>query len=351
MSTRITFLHVTIFPVVLILCLLSSPTFAQDDDSYLLKWSPETGRSYTYRVSTTGLLGDNYVGTAENFTIQFDSFDGGLYQVIAEGETVPDGARLGIRFQRSYWPDFPYTIDELGHTDVATGQPFPVFYNIPILPDGPVVEGTTWSGGPIGILPDPNVAAIPFTFDSTVTSISNYDGELCALIETTYEVALDDGAQSFMPFLGLVQGDPPSESEQAGQGAPIGGVVEDSRAHEAGIEPGDLIIEAEGQRIRAWGGLEEILPQLVPEVSLVLVVLRGEEEIDIEIAPEGVPLAWIAGTGGLRSTCYFSIERGIPLKTDLTSENLVFVLTNAEGVEIERDVSLHIVMEYLYGGR
>jgi membrane-associated protease RseP (regulator of RpoE activity) len=163
------------------------------------------------------------------------------------------------------------------------------------------------------------------------------------LIESDYTVALPPDAKSYMPFLGLVQGDNP---EQAGTGAPIGGVVENSRANLAGVQPGDFIIAAAGQRIRGWGGLEEILPVLVPEMPVLFRVRRGDQEFDISVAPEGVPLVAISGAGGLHSTCYFSLSRGIPLKTDVTSADLVFTLTNAQGETEEKEAYIQLVMEY-----
>jgi membrane-associated protease RseP (regulator of RpoE activity) len=150
-----------------------------------------------------------------------------------------------------------------------------------------------------------------------------------------------------MPFLGLVQGDEP---EEPGQGAPVGGIVENSPAAVAGILPGDLVTEAEGQKIRGWGGLEEIIPVLVPGKPVAFVIRRGEEDIEIEITPEAVPLAAITGTGGLHSTCYFSLDRGMPVKVDLVSRDLVFTLTNASGMSEERKAELHLTLEMKFSG-
>jgi membrane-associated protease RseP (regulator of RpoE activity) len=127
-------------------------------------------------------------------------------------------------------------------------------------------------------------------------------------------------------------------------------VVENSPAHEAGILPGDFIIEAEGQRIRGWGGLEEIIPVLVPEKPVDFRVRRGEEELEFVITPQAIPLTAIAATGGLHSTCYFSLEKGIPLKVDLVSRDLVFTLTDASGTSEERKVELHLTEEMKFSG-
>ena len=312
-----------------------------------LRWSPKQGSTYVYRVSTTGTHGERITGRTEDFTLTVDSVADGKVQFIATGEPVPDSAPLAYRFQRALFPVSRYTIDFFGNTEAAPGQPYPLFLNIPIFPDGPVSVGSKWTGGPVGIIPDINVGPIPFSFTSTYSSVSTYLQEECVVIDTDYKVALPPDAKSLMPFLGLVEGDTPKEP---GHGAPIGGVVENSRAHKADIQAGDLIVEVEGQRIRGWGGLKEILPLLVPEKPIKFRVSRAEKEFDVEIAPEGVPLVSITGVGGLHSICYFSTGKGIPLKIDLASTDLVFTLANAQGETEERPASMHITMEYQHGG-
>ena len=351
MSKRASFfpgLLVVLIAGALITPLLHAQESTDGDGPLLLRWAPDVGRTYTFMISQSGVHGDNIAVRSENFDMRIDAETDEGYRLIFTGETPSDSARLGFRFQRALWPEFEYTVDEYGHTVMPSGQPFPPFINIPVFPEDAVDIGDTWSGGPVSILPDPNAGAIPFTYSSTLTEFATFRGDRCAVIETTYDVALDDGAQSFMPFLGLVEGD---VGEQAGQGAPIGGVVENSRAHEAGIEPGDLITAAEGERIRGWGGLQEILPQLASGIPVEFSVIRGEEEMTVTVTPEGLPLAWLTATGGMTSTCYFSMERGIPLKIDLISEDLVFILTNSDGEEDTREADMHIVMEYQYGGR
>jgi hypothetical protein len=319
---------------------------AEDTDTSAgttLRWNPKVGSSYTYLLSSYGTHGEQITGRSEDFTVVANQVSSGGTEFIATGEKVPDGASLAYRFQRSLFPQSKYTVDSLGNTTTSPGQPFPLFINIPVFPKGPVSEGSVWEGGPAGIIPDTNVGPIPFTYTSKLTSIATYLGERCALIDTDYKVALPPDAKSLMPFLGLVEGDKP---EEPGHGAPIGGVVKDSRANKAGILPGDIIIAAEGQKIRGWGGLKEILPLLVPEMPVKFRVLRDGKELDIEIAPEGIPLVSIAGTGGLHSTCYFSLDSGVPLKVDLTSTDLIFTLTNAQGETEERPASMHITLEF-----
>ncbi|MFH1676374.1 MAG: PDZ domain-containing protein [bacterium] len=323
---------------------------AQDETpkSYLLRWRAEAGAKYAYLLSTSGLHGERIAMRSEKYEVNVTGVSDGTISFDAKGETVPDNARLGYRFQRSYFPDFPFTVSELGVTEAAPGQPFPVFVNVPIFPEQEVKIGDKWSGGPEIVLNDPNVGGIPFDYESTLSSVADFRGEDCAVIETDYTVNIPDETYSYVPFLGLVEGDKP---EDVGEGAPIGGVVDGSPAVEAGIEPGDFIIEAEGQRIRGWAGLKEILPLLVPGKPVELVVKRGEEKKKVELNPGGVPIANITATGKLHSVCFFSIVRGIPLKVDLSSEELVFILTDSEGNAEDRPADIHYVYEYQYGGK
>ncbi|MCX6646783.1 MAG: PDZ domain-containing protein [bacterium] len=347
-----------VFPLLIAFLLgfliLALPSTAQESssestsDTYLLRFNPEPGAVYTYSVSTSGNRGERIAVMSENYTLTVGD-EGELgFAIVAEGEDVPEGAALGYRFQRAYYPQFPYSINELGETDISYGQPFPPFINIPLLPEGEVGIGSTWSGGPVGILPDKNVGTIPFTYESTLTSVASFRGENCAVIETNYSVVMAEPVQSLRPFLGIVEGDPP---EVPGDGALVGGIVNGSRAEDAGILPGDLIIAIEGERIRGWGGLEEIMPLVVPEKELELTVMRGDEELDFVIIPEGAPVADVTASGGLKSTCMFSLDRGIPLKVDLKSENLVFMLRTSEEETEEKQADIHFVWEYQYAGR
>lgn len=337
---------------VLICSVLSISASAQDADStlqtYSLQWTASQGDRFLYMLSTSGTRGESIAVRTENFTFEAASVNEGKISFIAAGEPVSDRARLGYRFQRAMFPEFPFTVDSLGYTSVDAGQPFPVFLNIPVFPGYDVREGDIWSGGPIDILPDPTIGPIPFNFTSTLSSVADFRGERCAVIDTDYDVVLNGAVKSYLPFLGLVEGDDPEETGLTGQGALIGGVVENSRAHEAGILPGDMFVAVEGQRIRGWGGLLEIIPFLIPGVAVDFTVKRGEDELDVAVTPEGVPYADVTASGGLTSTVFFSLERGIPLKIDLTSEDLTFSIHKPDGTIEDRRADMHIILEYQY---
>ncbi|HEX9744866.1 MAG TPA: PDZ domain-containing protein [bacterium] len=317
-----------------------------EQEKYLLRWDPQDGMRYTYELSTTGTRGENIAVRAEEFVLEVMRNMDGRIDFAVSGEDVPDRARLGLRFQRAYFPSFDFSVDENGNYEVERGQPFPPFMNIPIFPDFEVGEGDIWSGGPVPVLNDANVGFIPFSYSSTLMSKAEFRGEQCVVIETEYTIDLPPDSYTVAPFLGLVEGDEP---EEPGSGALIGGIVEDSRAHKAGIEPGDIITEAEGERIRGWGGLREIFPHLVPEKTVEFTIDRGGEEIKISVAPEAYPIAGITGTGGMDSTVFFSLDRRIPLKIDLVSKDLIFTLTDDDGESEERPADFHIILDYQYG--
>ena len=89
---------------------------------------------------------------------------------------------------------------------------------------------------------------------------------------------------------------------------------------------------------------------LVTLLTLVLLScgnLFAQGKFEVKFAPEGIPVAQITATGGMHSRCYFSIERGIPLKVEITGQDLLFVLSTDEESE-EREPDLHLVFEYQY---
>lgn len=341
------FLSILIFSIIPLLPSIShAQTNVGADEKYILRWTPEMGTKHWYQISTSGTkAGADAVRTGK-FIYEIVNAENGITTVVAVGEPIANKAPLAYRLQRSLFPNFPFEVDEFGNTKLQQGQPFPLFINIPVFPKEELGVGSEWSGGPVGIIPDPNVGLIPFSYKSKLKSIEEFRGEKCAVIETDYFIALSEDAKSIIPFLGLVEGD---ESDEKGKGAVIGGIVENSPAHKAGIEPGDLVVSVQGQKIRGWSGLEEILPVLVPGIPVRFSVIRGEKKLYIDLAPEGIPLAAVTGQGGLHSICHFGMKTGLPMKIDLISKNLEFSFTNAEGESWKKQVEFHIMMEYLHG--
>ena len=66
-------------------------------------------------------------------------------------------------------------------------------------------------------------------------------------------------------------------------GLSIGKVHKDSGASEAGLEPGDIILEADGIQVESMEDLQEVLGKKEPGDRLKLKIKRGEEEQDREV--------------------------------------------------------------------
>jgi len=88
----------------------------------------------------------------------------------------------------------------------------------------------------------------------------------------------------------------------AGDGLMVHSVAENSPAKEAGIEPGDMILEVEGQPVRRWGDMQEIVNSVEEETEITLRLLRNGQVEEITLKPEldpksqrriiGVLLCW-----------------------------------------------------------
>ncbi len=87
-----------------------------------------------------------------------------------------------------------------------------------------------------------------------------------------------------------------------GNGVMVHSVVEDSPADEASIEAGDIILEANGERVHKWGDVQNIISSSEEgeEITLVLQKDGSQEEVDLipEFNPDlgrlavGVTLCW-----------------------------------------------------------
>ena len=60
-------------------------------------------------------------------------------------------------------------------------------------------------------------------------------------------------------------------------------VTKDSAAHKAGIKSGDIILEFNGEKITQNNSLEKIITEYNPGDKATLKVLRGKEELSIDI--------------------------------------------------------------------
>jgi regulator of sigma E protease len=72
----------------------------------------------------------------------------------------------------------------------------------------------------------------------------------------------------------------------ASNGLIVRAVVADSPAEEAGIEPGDIILEVEGQPIHRQGDMQDIVNSGEEGAEITLLLLRNGQEEEITLKPE-----------------------------------------------------------------
>jgi regulator of sigma E protease len=75
----------------------------------------------------------------------------------------------------------------------------------------------------------------------------------------------------------------------AGDGLMVRAVEENSSAEEAGVEPGDIILEAAGQPVNRWGDLSNIVNSVDEGTEITLLLLRNGEEIQTTVKPKFDP--------------------------------------------------------------
>jgi len=75
-------------------------------------------------------------------------------------------------------------------------------------------------------------------------------------------------------------------STVAGDGLMVHSVVENSPAEEAGIEPGDIILEIEGQPVRKRGDVQDIVNSVEEGAEITLLLLRNGQVEEITLEPE-----------------------------------------------------------------
>jgi regulator of sigma E protease len=80
----------------------------------------------------------------------------------------------------------------------------------------------------------------------------------------------------------------------AGDGLMVGAVVGNSSAEEAGIEPGDIILEVNGQPVHTQGDMQDIVNSVGEGAEITLLLLRNGQEIQTTAKPKFDP------TGGQR---------------------------------------------------
>ncbi|MFW6118196.1 MAG: RIP metalloprotease RseP [Chloroflexota bacterium] len=80
-------------------------------------------------------------------------------------------------------------------------------------------------------------------------------------------------------------------------GLMVRGVVANSPAEEAGIEPGDIILEVDGQPVRRQGDIQDIVNSVEEGAEINLSLLRNEQEEERTLKPELDPESQLLKVG------------------------------------------------------
>jgi regulator of sigma E protease len=72
-------------------------------------------------------------------------------------------------------------------------------------------------------------------------------------------------------------------------GLMVHSVAVNSSAEEAGIEPGDIILEVEGQPLHRWGDMQDILSSVAEGAEVSLLLLRDGQEVPKTVKPKFDP--------------------------------------------------------------
>jgi regulator of sigma E protease len=78
-------------------------------------------------------------------------------------------------------------------------------------------------------------------------------------------------------------------STLAGNGLMVHSVSENSPAEEAGIEPGDIIMEVDGQHVHRWGDMQDIVNSVAEGTEITLLLLRNGQEEQTTLKPKFDP--------------------------------------------------------------
>jgi regulator of sigma E protease len=96
-------------------------------------------------------------------------------------------------------------------------------------------------------------------------------------------------------------------------GLVVRGVVENSPAEKAGIEPGDIILEIEGQPVHAQGDVQDIVNSVEEGVEITLLLLRNGREEERTLKPELDPESQLLKIGAyLWWDMVSQVEEGSP---------------------------------------
>jgi regulator of sigma E protease len=137
-------------------------------------------------------------------------------------------------------------------------------------------------------------------------------------------------------------------STVAGNGLMVHSVAVNSSAEEAGIEPGDIILEVEGQPVRRWGDIQDIVNSVEEGAEITLLLLRNGQEVQTTVKPKFDPTQGRRIIGVLLCWNMVSqVEEGSPSYEAGIRAGDTILIINGQGVYNDESMSsaLHSVEE------
>ena len=126
----------------------------------------------------------------------------------------------------------------------------------------------------------------------------------------------------------------------SGDGLMVHSVAANSSAKQAGIESGDIILEVEGQHVRRWGDVQNIVNSVDEEADVTLLLLRNGQNVTTALKPKfdpelqrriiGVLLCWNLVSG---------VQEGSPAyEADIRAGDTILSI-NGQGVYNDESMS------------
>jgi serine protease Do len=120
----------------------------------------------------------------------------------------------------------------------------------------------------------------------TVITLRAQQGPNRVVVAPHVQVLLQEGPQIGVTIREVTQDDVTRLKLPSQEGAVVDGVNEDSPAEKAGIKPGDVIVEFDGQRVRSTRQLTRLVRETPAGRSVKIAVMRDGRRADVIVAPE-----------------------------------------------------------------
>jgi len=135
----------------------------------------------------------------------------------------------------------------------------------------------------------------------------------------------------------------------AGDGLMVRALVENSPAEEAGIEPGDIILEVDGQLVRRWGDVQYIVNSAEEGEEITLLLLRNGQVKDRTLKPELDPESHLLKIGVYLCWNMVShVEEGSPAyEAGIRADDTIYSI---DGQRIYNDESISSALHFVEEG-